>query len=366
MRHKLAALTGLLGLLIGLAFVTTPGNTADHLDAPLVAEAGGQKDINDLYAFQSPTNPDNTVFIMTVNPLAGVLSPATFGTDVLYAFRIDLNGDYKQDATWKFRFGPEQDDGTQRTRVQMADGTRIPGNTGDVINLPGGGMYWAGMADDPFFFDLVAFQDQVAGAGGDRTFCDGNEHDFLAGTNVSAIVVEIPNYQLIPQDEAATEAHTDTNIGVWAETATKADGRVDRMGRPAINTVLIDSAKKDIFNKVRPHNDVRRFNKMVRRNLRILSGLDGSGYTKVEAQGIADLLTPDVLTIDVANPAGFTDGPLNGRNLAEDVIDFELFVVTGGLAASGSPVLDSDCVPANDVPFSDTFPYLAPPHVDEA
>ena len=49
-----------------------------------------------------------------------------------------------------------------------------------------------------------------------------------------------------------------------------------------------------------------------------------------------------------------------------DVIDFSLFVVTGGLGADNAPagtaVLDSDCVDTNDVAFSAAFPYLAGPH----
>jgi len=42
------------------------------------------------------------------------------------------------------------------------------------------------------------------------------------------------------------------------------------------------------------------------------------------------------------------------------VIDFELFVVTGGL--DGHPVLTGDRVNANDATFPGTFPYLAPAH----
>ena len=34
-------------------------HAADHLDAPLVAE-DGRHDVNDIFAFQSPTNANNT------------------------------------------------------------------------------------------------------------------------------------------------------------------------------------------------------------------------------------------------------------------------------------------------------------------
>jgi hypothetical protein len=65
---------------------------------------------------------------------------------------------------------------------------------------------------------------------------------------------------------------------------------------------------------------------------------------------LADILLPDILTVDTSNPAGF----LNGRGLADDVIDAELALVTNG-------AVTTDCV-ANDSAFSDSFPYLAPPN----
>ena len=88
--------------------------------------------------------------------------------------------------------------------------------------------------------------------------------------------------------------------------------------------------------------------------------MDGSPYTAAEAATVASLLLPDVLTLDTSSPAGFVPG-LNGRQPAEDVIDFELFVVTGGLFG-GTPVLTGDCVDANDVALPGTFPYLAAAH----
>ncbi len=45
-------------------------HSADHLDAPILT-GRGDLDVNDVYAFQSPTNANNTVLIMTVNPFCG-------------------------------------------------------------------------------------------------------------------------------------------------------------------------------------------------------------------------------------------------------------------------------------------------------
>ena len=355
MRTKLTAVLGIAAMLAGLVLAGGPGGAADHLEAPLV-QADGRTDINDLYAFQSPSDPDKTVLIMTVNPGAGVLSPTTFDPDATYRFLIDTDGDARKDEKIIVRFGDVATDGSQKVKIKGAAG-EAKGRTGAEIALDDGGRFIAGTFDDPFFFDLQAFLDQVKGAGGPRTFADGNEVDFFAGLNVSAIVIEVPSEALIgDDDDRDDDGEGDPNIGVWAETR-NGSGRVDRMGRPAIATVLIDDGSEDRFNRTSPEKDRRRFGDQVRDNLLLLSGLDGTPYSEAEAGAITDVLLPDILTIDVSNPAGF----LNGRGLADDVIDTELVVVTGGFFG-GSPVLTTDAIDENDVSFPGTFPYLAPAH----
>src|ERR1700756_4841944 len=70
---------------------------SDHADAPAVK--GKSDDITDLYVFQSPTNPDNLVFVGNVQ---GLLSPAstataTFDENTLIEFKIDNSGDNVED-----------------------------------------------------------------------------------------------------------------------------------------------------------------------------------------------------------------------------------------------------------------------------
>lgn len=355
MKHLRSLLVlGLFAALLTVGLAAQSSFAADHLDAPLVQE-DGRTDINDLYVFQSPANPDNVVMIMTVNPAAGVLSPETFRPFAGYELMIDEDGDGKTDSQYEMRFNKPDENGVQSIRLRQRDlgrggfTTIANGHTGHNIPVAGGGTITAGVFDDPFFFDLVAFQDQVQGAGGSRTFCDGNETDFFAGLNASAIVLEVPRSSF-PSD----------NIGVWARTRVQGP-QVDRIGRPAINTVLIPSGEKNAFNQANPNRDVADYAGTVSDTLLFLSGLDGTPYSQAEADGIAAVLTPDILTIDTSSTAGFNSGPLNGRQLADDVIDLELLVVTGGFFG-GSPVLTSDCVDANDLPFSNSFPYLAPAH----
>jgi len=324
---KLLAVLGILSV-VAIALVTgvaaRPTDAADHLDAPAVMN-DGRTDINDLYAFQSPGQPDRTVMIMTVNPLAGVQNPTTFKPLAAYQFQVDNDGDAKEELTYTIRFGLPRSNGKQRVTLTANGRIKALGWTGEDISVKGGGKLRADIFDDPFFFDLVAFRNGLA-------FCPGNTGvDFFAGLNVTAIVLEVPSSAL-----------GDNNVGIWART--RLIKQIDRMGRPAINTVFIPSGTKDAFNAGVPKKDQRDFRDEVVATLLAL------GNDQATADGLADFLLPDILTIDTSNPAGFP----NGRGVADDVIDTELSLITGG-------AVPSDCVDANDVAFPGAFPYLASP-----
>jgi len=337
---------GLLVIVLAVGLVALPAGAADHLDAPGLTSPGGdgRLDINDIYAFQSPENPNNTVLIMTVNPAASAISPDTFHPNAYYQFLVDYDQDSNdRDATITFRFGKPDSAGQQQIMVSTK-GNKGPdleatGMTNQVITFPSGVggqvKVFAGLFDDPFFFDLHAF----LGTDG-RTFCDGNQMDFFAGLNVSAIVLEGPS-----------DLFRNDNIGVWARTMLNGD-QIDRMGRPAINTVFIPSnpfepgeaSQKNAFNAGKPRQDQRNFRSEVVDTLAIFYP---AGDPTIDA--LADILLPDLLTINTASADGF----LNGRGLADDVIDAELGLVTNN-------AVTSDCVDANDREFSPGFPYLAP------
>jgi hypothetical protein len=50
-------------------------------------------DLCDLYAFQSPSDPNRTVIILNANPNADALNP-----DAIYRLNIDNDGDYLNDS----------------------------------------------------------------------------------------------------------------------------------------------------------------------------------------------------------------------------------------------------------------------------
>ena len=135
MRQKLLAVIGVAGMLAGLVLVGAPSQAADHLDAPLV-QADGRTDINDVYVFRSPDNPDNVVLIMTVNPVAGGVSPTTFDPKAEYRFLIDTDGDAREDEKISVKFGKVKKDGTQKVKIKGAAG-KGKGRTGGETHLGG-------------------------------------------------------------------------------------------------------------------------------------------------------------------------------------------------------------------------------------
>jgi hypothetical protein len=327
---------------VALALVVAGGGSeaADHLESPLVMR-DGRTDINDVYVFNG-ARPDRAALVMTVNPVAGDSSPTTFRPGAKYVFHVDANGDARPDTRFKVVFGDVAEGGGQTMTVTRNGRVLGSGSTGANVTLAGGGRATSGVFDDPFFFDLQAFRDQVKGAGGSRTFCDGTPTNFFNGLDVSAIVLQVPTSML-----------GGTSVGIWGTTQV-GQTTIDRMGRPAIATVLIPDGLEDSFNTTAPAQDRKQWQGDVEDALLALSGLDASPYSAAEATGIAEFLLPDILTVDLSDPVAFP----NGRALADDVIDPELAIVTGGFFG-GSAVLSSDCV-ANDSAFQTRFPYLAP------
>ena len=343
---------GLLAVAAVAALVTIPAFSADHLDAP-AAKKDGRIDINDVYVFHpggAPQNQDltRTVLAMTVNPAAGVISGTTFRSGVNYEFLIDKNGDAKADSTIRVQFkGSTVDQQSYKVHViRGEEGNLIArGTTGGVVEN-GDVKSFAGLRDDPFFFDLASFNDGA-------TFCQAGDKDFFKGFNASAIAIEVPTSML-----------GSGPIGVWGRTVVD-DQQIDRMGRPAILTVFIppnpfeagstaDGNLEDQFNATKPNKDQARWRSEIVNSLTLLYSLndatDDPSDDAAKIQGLADVLLPDILTVDLSKTTGF----LNGRNLTDDVIDAELGLVTEGL-------ITTDCI-ANDSTFLSGFPYLGVPN----
>jgi hypothetical protein len=372
-RRRFPALSALgataLILTLGVAPMLTTG--ADHLDAPSlgsisvnpndslnVSKVRGPLDINDVYVFRGSTSR-RTVLAMTVNPAINLLGPTTFQRGAKYTFNIDTGNDAMADKRITVTFGRPNARGIQRYTVKLNGRMQASGSTnGAKGNVRDRAVVkaFAGPRSDPFFFDLLGFLGSVKGQG-TRTLNDGNESDFFAGLNTLAIVVEVRNSAI---------GGSGRNIGVWATTR-KNDAVADQMGRPAINTVFNSSAEdKEAFNKTAPARQRTAMGGKFRRNvigvLKAFSALDSEGaYSNAQARGLANVLLPDVIRYTLGSVAA---GPLNGRGLADDVIDAELNIVTGGFAFAGRNGVGA--IPTDGVgPHGDylpSFPYLGLPH----
>jgi len=335
--RKRASAASIASALMILSLGLTPVvSGADHLDSPVVSGKGAA-DITDLYVFSGPGG-NGTVFVLGVNPGAGALpnSGTTFGSKIDYLIKVDTDGDAKADIKYKYNFGKPNSMGVQQFDLWRNGAWLASGLTGADSMLLGGGKTTAGLYDDPFFFDLDAFKGAVLGADNGRTFCDSGTVDFFLGLDISAIVLRVPNESLGGNGQA---------IGVWASTENASGTQLDQMGRPAINTVFnnaeMDQSDREQFNRTRPGKQVARgFRDHTEEVLTALGAADPAG--------LASVLIPDVMTFETGNSDGF----LNGRRLADDVIDAELGLVTDG-------AITTDCVD-NDSDLSSSWPFLAP------
>lgn len=236
-----------LGLVISAALVIVLV-AADHIDAPAVgtlASGSTVEDITDYYAFESPSNSNNYVFVCNV---AGLSSATSFSDDVMYEFNIDGNGDNVEDQLIQVYFedgqaityGVVDADGQTGLNSQIVTGaTRVSTASGSSSSA-GDTQLFAGLRDDPFFMDFFQFVDIVNGVGASLSDdtntgvydanrdsdpdmdgvqpypasfkADGEATDTFAGANVLSVVVEVPKSMI---------SDTDGKFTSWVEAKVK-------------------------------------------------------------------------------------------------------------------------------------------------
>ena len=243
MRKPLLALASLAIVASG-AFASLAG-AADHRDSP-VAQMNAAADINDVYLFRSPANANNAVAVITVSPLIAPsdnMTRGVFDPSVQYQVHIDRNADLRDDVTLNIRTTSSP----PSVIIEGAGGPITaaitpPGSSTAMVTEAGPVKVFAGLRDDPFFFDLTAFQAFVANprapAAGLRSPGAGAPADTFAGVNTLAIAIEAPVTVLT----GGTSANAGT-IKAWVST-TRGGARIDRMAIPTINTALVATANK--------------------------------------------------------------------------------------------------------------------------
>jgi hypothetical protein len=165
---------------------------ADHRDAP-GSQADPAADINDVYVFRSKDPgagaTKRTVFVMTVVPLAEETN--RFSDKVDYEFRIEEIG-----GTGKFSIKCNADAASVQKITCAGPGGASKSVEFNVVDAGSAAnddvRVFAGLRDDPFFFDLDAFK-SVTTTGNPAPLLDNTGTDFFADKNTLALIVDVKN-----------------------------------------------------------------------------------------------------------------------------------------------------------------------------
>jgi hypothetical protein len=400
MLYKKMKKMGVIALTLALAFITlfapvSQIKAADHAESTSVGADPGA-DIADVFAFLSPNNNSRVVLAIDVEGFivpSELLNLGYFPSDIVYRFEIENTGDAIPDQAIDVTFSPQ----TSRSSPQIATIRMSPnpvnGKGGTTFTAPTtvqtlnavpnpfvvtnnqatGAAFFAGMTDDPFFFDIVGtnrFVGSVLGGNPNGAFLN-RARDSFAGYNIHMIAIEVPADML--------RGSNGNVIGVNGVTLRQRNShrkdngevsgsgnlvQVDRMGVPAVNTVLIPFSRKNEYNAATPQDDANGvFAGSIVSTLTAL----GTNQTNIGILASVAVAKGDYLRLDLAKPnpnlgvgeriestpnyAGFP----NGRRPGDDTVDTLLYFITNQGLTTG------DNVNGNSVPFGATFPFFAPP-----
>ena len=312
---KLIYMVGLLALICQFP---SQSLASSHREAPLISN-DPLADNTDVYAFKSPTNPENIVLIANYIPFehpAGGPNWTTFGERVRYEIHVDNNAATVGDnVTYRFTFMKKNEDpstfflirlgkenlkttyncersmdGGKTFTTIISNGTVPPPNIGprsienttvglgassyddlakkSIMTASTGEKIFCGPIDDPFFVDLGGIFDlgNVRQSG----------RDAVAKFNCHSIVIEVPVATLQKSGKSVAMASnildSDYVIGVYASASRQRirtfynggdvgmDGdyvQVSRLGMPLTNEAIIPIGLKDKWNSVGPDQDLQ-------------------------------------------------------------------------------------------------------------
>lgn len=136
-----------------LLVTATGALAADHRDAPAIRDDPAA-DINDIYTFMNPNDANELIIVYTMFPFADESS--RFSDAVSYNLFLENNANPPQ----QFKIACVSS-ATQLVTCSGPNGLSASAQLGQT----GGGngfRLFAGLRDDPFFFDLEAFQQTQA------------------------------------------------------------------------------------------------------------------------------------------------------------------------------------------------------------
>jgi hypothetical protein len=379
-----------LAVTIAFALLLIPApsiDAADHLDGGGLrnSQFDPLTDITDVWTFLDPNDNNRLELILGVRPFiipGENESSAYFDQNVQYRFNIENTGDKRPDVFIDVTFSQQTSRSIPQTATVKITGggknisftaptTIVSGEPGPApsrnisTNSANNIKFFAGLADDPFFFDVPAEiqfrKSLVSGRGDPALFTRGR--DTFAGYNILTIVISVP--------VATLRGSAGNIIGVSAatfrpkKTLRNADGsdknsgsfvQVDAMGIPVINVVLIPLSRKDEYNAKTPDNSA--FANDIVGSLRTL----GTDQTSIGILGQVVVDKGDFLRIDTTKRNTGSEGGNNveagfpnGRRLLDDVTDTIVTLIF-------NRVEQPDGLEKNDKLFLNDFPWVAEPN----
>ena len=387
-----------LGLTLTAAIAPQYINASDHDDGE-VDTKGRNRNLTDLFVFrEQDQNPaasqDDLIFVMNTNPRSLPRQQYYFSDSAQYTFKIGRVADKnatptgKENVSLRFTFSPPNASGQQEITITSfrdgrkfeAKGKTTPLNKDPILNqisLGGSKMtVFAGLREDPFFFDVEQYFRVRAGAldiGPDVGFLPPEKAlDFTKGYNVNTIVVRVPRSYL--QGSTPTET-----FDVWERILVKDPqtgefSQFERLARPVINEgLVVTNDFLNAFNQIPPTADLSAAAAPVRAEAK--KTLIAFGNTPARADALLNAFLPDVMRIDTTQPSNYDvtipatclnakGSPICGRKLTDDVVDLTLKVVTNNPAATDN--VSYAGAPGNPAqghsPLVPVFPYLALPN----
>ncbi|MCY7281861.1 MAG: DUF4331 domain-containing protein [Cyanobacteria bacterium CAN_BIN43] len=398
---KTAFACGVAFMALGLTTAVSPNKlqASDHDDGDIDVRSRALS-LTDLYVFrEKDQNPaaadDDLIFVMNTNPRSLARQQYFFSPEARYEFKTsrtaNINGvpTGNPDMTLRVTFSPPQGGirSQQMTLTLLERGKRpiVINRTQDnrpIVTTPlisadtpainqvaikGRNVsVFAGLREDPFFFDVEQFFRVRAWrlsrgpAVGFRS--PAQALDFAKGYNVNTVVMRVPR-KLLQSGTNTTTFDSWLTISVQ-DPRTKQFVQTEQIARPGINEALLFSqGNLAAFNRSQPSRSVPPA--VAREVTTVLLSL---GNSPARTTALIGAFVPDVMRIDTTGPSGFANAlntlgaPVRGRMLKDDVIDIALTVLTNGAVTTDN--VSYDGVPGNPAqghsPLATTFPYLAP------
>lgn len=379
-----------------LLLAAAPLRASDHIDSPTITQDRGA-DIADMWAFLDPNDNSQVVLVSSTQGfiVSGEhLGMVIFDSNIRYRFEIENTGDAKPDLFVDVMYTPGLGRLTNQTAtISLSDVTgkklfsfTAPTTVANQIPQPhppppqvvtvdsaSGAKFFGGAADDPFFLDDTGANNFVASSllhpgHPDRSLLGFRRgRDTYAGFNSMLTVVSVPahflrgaNTSVIGINNVTQRLATQKIKGGAVTGAGTNWVNVDREGNPLVNNGLIPATRKNEYNGASTQDDAAGlFRADLTTDLQNF-GTDAAHIAQILAtiQENGDILRLD-LNVPNNGPQGGTNpnggfGNLGGRRLVDDVVDATFTLINNGVPLT-------DYVDANDVPFLDHFPFVAPP-----